>query len=150
MKGYTHVYTGNGKGKTTAAFGLAMRAIGASKEVFMAQFVKGRMYSEIRTAQQYLPSFEIKQYGLGCFIEKTPTPEDIQAAKNGLVEVSAIILSGKYDMVILDEVTIALFYKLFTIDDVINIIKNKPLDLELILTGRYAPQEIIKRADLVT
>lgn len=150
MKGYIQVYTGNGKGKTTAAFGLAMRALGASKKVFMAQFVKGKMYSEIKTAQKYLPSFEIKQYGLGCFIEKTPTKEDIEAAKNGLEEVSSIILSEKYDMVILDEVTIALFFKLFTIDDVINIIKNKPFDLELILTGRYAPQEIIDLADLVT
>jgi len=150
MKGYLHIYTGNGKGKTTAAFGLAMRALGASKKVFIAQFVKGKMYSEIKTAQRYLPSIVIKQYGLGCFIEQTPTQEDIRAAKNGLEEVTHIILSEKYDMVILDEIFIALFFQLFTVEEVLEIIKTKPRKLELILTGRYAPQEIIDLADLVT
>ncbi len=150
MKGYIHVYTGNGKGKTTAAFGLAMRAVGASKKVFIAQFVKGKMYSEIKTAQQYLQTIVIKQYGLGCFIEKTPTEEDIRAAQKGLDEVTQIISSEYYDMVILDEVFIALFYKLFKTEEVIRIMKTKPANLELVLTGRYAPQEIIDLADLVT
>ncbi len=150
MKGYIHVYTGNGKGKTTAAFGLAMRAVGASRKVFIAQFVKGKMYSEIRTAQQYLPSIVIKQYGLGCFIEKVPTKEDIHAARKGLEEVKQIIFSEYYDLVILDEVFIALFYQLFSVEELMKMIKTKPAKLELVLTGRYAPQEIIDLADLVT
>ena len=150
MKGYIHVYTGNGKGKTTAAFGMAMRAIGASKKVYIAQFVKGKMYSEILTARQYLPSITIKQYGLGCFIEKTPTEEDINAAKEGLKEVSQIIQSGKYQVLILDEIFIALFFKLISVEELILLLKTKAEDLELILTGRYAPKEIIELADLVT
>jgi cob(I)alamin adenosyltransferase len=150
MKGYIHIYTGNGKGKTTAAFGLAMRATGASKKVFIAQFVKGKMYSEIKTVQQHLPSIEIKQYGLGCFIEKDPTPEDISAARNGLEECTRILTSNKYDMIILDEVFIAIFFRLFSVDDLITLIQNKPSQLELIMTGRYAPLEIIDLADLVT
>jgi len=150
MKGYIHVYTGNGKGKTTAAFGLAMRAIGASKKVYIAQFVKGKMYSEIATVRQCLPSITIKQYGLGCFIDKIPTEKDINAAKEGLNEVTQILQSGKYHMLILDEVFIALFFKLLSIEEVILLIKKKPEDIELVLTGRYAPTEIIEIADLVT
>lgn len=150
MKGYIHIYTGNGKGKTTAAFGLALRAVGASKNIFIAQFVKGKMYSEIKAAQEYLPNIVIKQYGLGCFIEKTPTEEDIQAARKGLEDVTQIILSEKFDMIILDEVFIALFFKLFSIEELVKIIKTKPKQLELVLTGRYAPKEIIDLAELVT
>jgi cob(I)alamin adenosyltransferase len=150
MKGYIQVYTGNGKGKTTAAFGLAMRAVGASMKVFIAQFVKGKMYSEIRTSQQYLPAIVIKQYGLGCFIEKVPTKKDILAARKGLEEVKQIISKEEYDLVILDEVFIALFYQLFSVQELIKMIKTKPAKLELVLTGRYAPKEIIEIADLVT
>ncbi len=150
MKGYVQVYTGNGKGKTTAAFGLALRAAGASRKVFMAQFVKGKMYSEIKAVRDFLPTVEVKQFGLRCFIEKDPTQEDIQAAQKGLAEVKEIINAGNYNLIILDEIFIALFYKLFTVEEVIHIIRNKPENLELVLTGRYAPQEIIELADLVT
>ena len=150
MKGYTQIYTGNGKGKTTAAFGLALRATGAGKKVFFAQFVKGKMYSEIKAVREFLPNVEVKQFGLGCFIVNDPTEADIITAQKGLAEVKQIIHSEKYELVILDEIFIALFYKLFPAEEVIEIIKSKPEELELILTGRYAPKNIIELADLVT
>lgn len=150
MKGYIQVYTGNGKGKTTAAFGLALRAVGAGKKVFFAQFVKGKTYSEIEAVKHFLPDIHIKQYGLGCFIVKKPTQADIDAAQKGLDEIAAVISSGEYDMVVLDEVNIALFYNLYSLQTVLEILKAKPEATEVILTGRYAPQELIDTADLVT
>lgn len=150
MKGYIQVYTGNGKGKTTAAFGLALRAAGAGKKVYFAQFVKGKTYSEIKAIQKYVPDIVIKQFGRGCFIVKAPTSEDIQAARNGLVEVAGIIASGKYDMVVLDEATIAIYYELFSVSELIGVLLKKPEETEVVITGRYAPEELIELADLVT
>ena len=150
MKGYIQVYTGNGKGKTTAAFGLALRAAGAGMKVFIAQFVKGREYSEIFAVRDFLPSVTVKQYGLDCFIVNTPTQADIDIARKGLEEVAAVISSGKYDMVILDEANIAVYYNLFTSAELIEVIKCKPEALEIIITGRYACPEILEAADLVT
>lgn len=150
MKGYIHVYTGNGKGKTTAAFGLALRAEGAGLKVFIGQFIKGQTYHENVAAQKYLKNIELKQYGLGCFIVNTPTDDDIKAARKGLDELRKIIQKGKHDLVIMDEVNIALYYKLFEVDELIGLIRNKPDHVELVLTGRYAPPEIIEIADLVT
>jgi|ERR1035437_1710522 cob(I)alamin adenosyltransferase len=150
MKGFIQVYTGNGKGKTTAAFGLSLRAVGAGKKVFFAQFVKGKIYSEIEAVQRFLPSVTVKQYGLGCFIIKAPTQQDVDAARKGFDEVSQIIVSGKYDIVVLDEANIAIYYNLFTVEELINVLKKKPDETEIIITGRYAPQELIEIADLVT
>ena len=150
MKAYIHVYTGNGKGKTTAAFGLALRAVGAGMKIFIGQFVKGKTYNENVAIVRYLKNIRVKQYGLGCFIVNTPTEDDIKAAGKGLDEMRKIIQKGKYDMVIMDEVNIALYYKLIDIEDLLEIIKNKPEHVELVLTGRYAPQELIDKADLVT
>ena len=150
MKGYIHVYTGNGKGKTTAAFGLALRACGAGLNVFIGQFIKGQTYHENIAAQKYLKNIEVKQYGLGCFIIETPTIEDIKAARKGLEEMKKIILGRKYDVVVMDEVTIALHYKLFAVEELLEVIEKKPRHVELILTGRYAPPEIIEVADLGT
>jgi len=150
MKGYVQVYTGNGKGKTTAAIGLAVRAAGANLKVFIGQFVKGMHYSELESLKRFSDLITIKQFGRDCFIYNDPTEEDIKRARDGLKEAKEIINSGEYQVVILDEIHIALYYKLFPVDEVIDIIKNKPEDVELILTGRYAPQEIIDIADLVT
>ena len=150
MKGYIQIYTGNGKGKTTAALGLALRAAGAGKKVFFAQFVKGQIYSEVKALQLYLPMVEIKQYGLSCFIRDTPTQADIEMAKEGFKEVSEIILSGKYDIIVLDEANIAIFYKLFSANELIAVLKQKPEETEIIITGRYAAPELIEVADLVT
>ena len=150
MKGYLQVYTGNGKGKTTAAFGLALRAAGAGMKVFIAQFVKGQEYSELAAVRNFLPSVDVKQYGLDCFIINTPTQDDIDIARKGLEEVSAVIASGDYDIVILDEANIAVYYNLFTAAELLEVIKNKPEALEIIVTGRYASPQILETADLVT
>jgi len=150
MKGFIHVYTGDGKGKTTAAIGLSVRAVGAGKKVFFAQFVKGLPYSEIEQIQNHIPSITLKQYGLECFIKNAPTEEDIERAKNGLQEVKNIIQSKNYDVVVLDEANIALYYKLFSIQDFIDVVHTKAPETEVIITGRHAPNEIIEIADLVT
>lgn len=150
MKSYIHVYTGNGKGKTTAALGLALRAVGAGKKVFFAQFVKGEIYSEVEAIKKFLPAITIKQYGLSCFIYNQPSEEDIKAAQNGLLEIQKIINSAEYDMLILDEANIALHYNLFSVKEFIEIIQSRPNNLEVIITGRYAHEEIIKIADLVS
>ncbi len=150
MKGYIQIYTGNGKGKTTAALGLTLRATGAGKKVFFAQFVKGQIYSEVKALQQYLPSVEIKQYGLNCFIRNEPTQADIDSAKKGFQEVADIILSGKYDVVVLDEANIAIYYGLFSANELIEVLKKKPEETEIIITGRYAVPELVDFADLVT
>ncbi len=148
-KGYIQVYTGNGKGKTTAALGLSVRAVCAGKKVFFAQFVKGMRYSELNAAK-FLPGLEIKQFGRDCFIYKEPTEEDIEAAVKGLEECEKILASGKYDLVVLDEINIALYYKLFPLDRVLIMLDNRHEKTEVVLTGRYAPQELIDKADLVT
>ena len=150
MKGYIQIYTGNGKGKTTAALGLTLRAAGAGKKIFFTQFVKGQIYSEIKALQQYIPSVEVRQYGHECFIYDKPTQADIDSAQKGLEEVTNVILSGKYDVVVLDEASIAIFYKLFSVGELITVLKQKPESTEIIITGRYAPPELIEFADLVT
>lgn len=150
MKGYIQIYTGNGKGKTTASIGLTLRAVGAEKKVFFAQFVKGQKYSEIKVLERFAPSVIVKQYGLNCFIRKAPTQADIDAARGGLEEVSAIIKSGQYDIVVLDEANIAIFYNLFSAQELIDVLKQKPDSTEIIITGRYAVPELIEIADLVT
>ncbi len=113
MKGYVQVYTGNGKGKTTAAIGLAVRAAGANLKVFIGQFVKGMHYSELDSLKRFDDLITIKQFGRSCFIYNDPTEEDIRRAREGLAEAKEIINSGKYNVVILDEIHIALYYKLF-------------------------------------
>ena len=149
MSGYIHLYTGNGKGKTTAALGLALRVAGAGKRIFIAQFVKGMHYAELDALTRF-PEIELKQYGLDCFIVNEPTQKDIDAAREGLTEVTAIIAGNKFDIVILDELCIALHYRLFDIRDVLELLRSKPNEMEIVMTGRYAPQELYDVADLVT
>jgi len=149
MNGYIHLYTGNGKGKTTAALGLALRAAGAGKKVFIGQFVKGMHYSELDALKRF-SEITVKQYGRKCFIENEPVKEDIEAARKGLSDLAQLIPSDDYDMIIMDEVCIALYYKLFTVKELINVINNRTQNLEIILTGRYAPDELYEIADLVS
>lgn len=148
-KGYVHVYTGNGKGKTTAAVGLLVRSGLAGFNVYMGQFIKGMEYNEVKI-QKFLENVKIEQYGQDCFIEKEPTEEDVKRAKAGLEKISKILEEGNYDLVILDELTIGLFYKLFTVEDVIEILDRRKENVEVVITGRYAPEELINYADLVT
>jgi len=150
MKGYIQLYTGNGKGKTTAAFGLALRAVGAGKKVFIAQFVKGRSYSENEAIGRVLPGMRVQQYGRGCFIVNEPQREDIKAARRGLAEVEKVIRSGDYDLVVLDEACIAIYYGLFKEEELIGILDNRAPGTEIVITGRYATQGLIDTADLVT
>jgi cob(I)alamin adenosyltransferase len=148
-RGFIHLYTGNGKGKTTAAIGLALRAAGAGKKVFIAQFVKGMPYSELNLLEK-IQEISYRQFGSDCFIVNQPTEKDIELARNGLEETSGIIKSGKYDVVILDEACIAVYYKLFTSKELIKVVLSKPLPVEIVITGRYASEELIEIADLVT
>ncbi len=148
-KGYIQVYTGNGKGKTTAALGLSLRAVCAGKKVHFGQFVKGMDYSELK-AVEYLPNFTIAQYGRDCFIFNNPTDEDIRVACKGLKEIEKILQDDIHDVVVLDELNIALHYRLFSLEDVMEVLAKRKRDKEIIITGRYAPDEIIEMADLVT
>jgi cob(I)alamin adenosyltransferase len=149
-KGYVQVYTGNGKGKTTAAFGLALRAAGAGLRVFIAQFVKGMEYSELFAIKRFSDLITLRQYGRGCFIRGEPSEEDIRAARNGLAEVREILSSGKYRVIILDEANIATHFKLFPVEELLALIDDKPEDVELVITGRNADPRVMEKADLVT
>jgi len=148
--GYVQVYTGNGKGKTTAAFGLALRAAGAGLRVFIAQFVKGMPYSELKAFERFADLVTVRQYGRDCFISGQPAPEDREAARRGLAELRQLVGAGDYDIVILDEINIATRYGLLEVQDVIGLIEGRGPGTELVLTGRYANERILERADLVT
>jgi cob(I)alamin adenosyltransferase len=150
-KGMVQVYTGNGKGKTSAAFGLALRAIGRGLKVYIIQFIKGGFdYGELYIADK-LPNLKLKAFGRGKFVtEKPPAKEDVKLAEEALKLAEETVKGGEYDIVILDEINVALNLKLIKTEKVIELIKKKPKHVELILTGRYAPDEIIEAADLVT
>ena len=151
QKGLVIVITGNGKGKTTSAFGQALRAIGQGYKVFVLQFMKGRKYGEFIAAEKNLPNITIKMSGLDSFVMRDrPAAIDIEMTRKGLDIARKAITSNKYDMVILDEINVALDFKLVDLKDVMKLIKNKPAHVDLILTGRYAPKEIIKLADTVS
>jgi len=150
VKGYVHVYTGNGKGKTTAAIGLAIRAAGAGMRVYIAQFVKGMHYSELDALDRYNDRITLKQFGRDCFIKNEPTEEDIRAARQGLDEVKDVLASGDYQMVVLDEANIATRYNLFSADELVELVRSKPESVELVITGRNADPKVIAVADLVT
>lgn len=150
-KGYIQIYTGDGKGKTTAALGLAMRAVGAGFKVYIAQFLKGMKYSEHKTiAEKFKTEITLEQFGTDKYIRGNPEPEHIEVCKRGFKRIKEVLKSGEFDVVILDEIIIVLFFKIMTIEDILEIIILKPNNVELILTGRRAPQELIDRADLVT
>lgn len=147
--GKIHVYTGDGKGKTTAALGLALRAIGAGYQVYIIQFLKGQPYSELNSLKR-LPEVTIKRFGQKTYIHKKGTAQDKILAQKALSLAKKIILSKKFELVILDEIFLASFFKLLKVSDLIKLIKNKPKNVELILTGRRAPKEVIRLADYVT
>lgn len=150
-QGFVQVYTGDGKGKTSAAFGLALRAIGRGLKVYVIQFIKGGFdYGELYMVDR-LPNFKLEAFGRGEFVtEKPPGKEDVELAQEALALAEQVVKSGGYDIVILDEINVALNLKLINLAEVLELIKNKPKHVELILTGRYAPEEIIEAADLVT
>ena len=149
-KGLIHIYTGPGKGKTTAALGLGLRAAGAGYKVHVVQFMKGRRYSEIDSIEK-IPDFTISQHGRDEFVSKeNPEKIDIDLAKKGFSFAKEIIQSGKYDLIVLDEINVAIDFNLISLNDVLKLIKEKPEKLELVLTGRYANPKLIQIADIVT
>jgi len=144
-----HVYTGNGKGKTTAALGLAIRATGARKKVYIGQFIKADTYSELRCLKK-IKAISVEQFGRGCFIRGKPSRTDIMLAQKGLVRAEKKIRSGKFDVVILDEILCALDLGLLKAQDVLALMRKMPECIELVLTGRNAPIALINAADLVS
>lgn len=151
-KGCIQVYTGNGKGKTTAALGLALRAAGYGHKIYIGQFLKGQMYGELISVKKLSPLITIQQFGRKGFIHitKDVDEEDIQRAKRGLKKCLDSMLSKKFKIIILDEINVAVYFNLLSEKEVLQFLDQKPEDVEIILTGRYAPTSFIKRADLVT
>jgi cob(I)alamin adenosyltransferase len=148
--GYCHVYTGNGKGKTTAALGLALRAAGAGIRVYIAQFIKGMDYCELHALERFGDLITVEQFGRGCFIVGEPQEEDVALAKQGIERVGSILDESEYGMVILDEVNVAVHLGLLDATEIIDLIEKRSSKTEIILTGRYAHPSIIEKADLVT
>lgn len=151
-KGYVQVYTGNGKGKTTAALGLSLRAVGNGLKVYIIQFMKGSIaYGELETARRLAPDLTIVQMGRASFVDrKNPSPKDIEMARQALDHAGEVIRAGEHDIVILDELNCAVDFGLVTVEDALSIIDLKPERMELVLTGRNAHEAIVKRADLVS
>ena len=150
MKGCVQVYTGDGKGKTTAAIGLAIRALGAGWRVFIAQFLKSGEYSEHKALAELSDHRTIKTYGRNVFIKGEPEEEDRRLAQEAYQEIAEIVASGQYRLVILDEANVAVHYGLITVAQILDLIDRRAEEVELLITGRYAHSQLIERADLVT
>jgi cob(I)alamin adenosyltransferase len=168
FEGMIHVYTGEGKGKTTASLGLAMRAAGHGYKTCIIQFLKGNaVYGEQEIANKLSPYITIKPMGRGCYVQRenltkgsppaaadqpevTPWSEDIKLAQEAIALAREVLVGGEYDVVVLDEINVAIAYGLITEEMVLRLMTERPAHVELILTGRYATPEIIKKADLVT
>jgi len=149
-KGYVQVYTGDGKGKTTAALGLALRASGHGMRTYIGQFMKGQHYGELEALRDY-PLITIEQYGdVRCIRREEVTSKHVTQAQRGLERAREAMLSGRYGIVVLDEVNVTIWFGLLTVEEVLAFLDQRPEHVEVILTGRRAPQELIERADLVT
>jgi len=148
--GLIMVFTGDGKGKTTAAVGQAVRALGHGYRVFMIHFMKGRDYGEF-LATEHMPNLTVVRAGRDCFVcRDNPDPIDTELAKEGFARAEKAILSGDYDMVVLDEINVAVDYGLIAEEELLNLLKKKPDRVSVILTGRGASAELVKIADMVS
>lgn len=147
--GQIHLYTGNGKGKTTAAFGVALRTLCCGRKVYVGQFVKNVKYVECGL-MEYFKELTIEQFGKGCFIGREPDAEDVNLVRKGIDSCAEKLRSGDYDLVILDELTIAIHYSVVPVEDVIAMLNDRHPKTEVIIAGRYAPEELYEIADLVT
>jgi cob(I)alamin adenosyltransferase len=151
-KGFVQIYTGNGKGKTTAAIGQAVRAAGFGLKTYIAQFMKEYPYNELKSLKHLEEWITTEQFCGDEFVYKKELPgkKELEKAKNGLKTAKEKMLNGEYNLIILDEALVATYFKLIKTDELVELIKQKPENIELILTGRYCPEELIKLADLVT
>ncbi|MDD2605293.1 MAG: cob(I)yrinic acid a,c-diamide adenosyltransferase [Desulfobacterales bacterium] len=149
-KGFVQVYTGDGKGKTTAVIGLAVRAIGAGLRVYLAQFLKQGDYSEVKALGQFKDRITIVQFGTGSFVRGKPSDTDRALAAKGLAAARQALTSGDYDVVILDEANVAATLGLISTEAILELVKRKPETVELVISGRGADPAIIAAADLVT
>ncbi|MFW6056360.1 MAG: cob(I)yrinic acid a,c-diamide adenosyltransferase [Chloroflexota bacterium] len=151
-KGYAQVYTGNCKGKTTAALGLAFRAMGNGMKTYIGQFMKGQQYGELESARMVAPYITIEQYGKPELVHVVDPPlqEDIDMAQEGLRKARAAMMSGHYDIIVFDEILTAHCFHLISLEDMLELLKARPDCVEIVFTGRYAPQEVIDAVDLVT
>jgi len=150
-KGLVQVYTGDGKGKTTAALGTVLRALGHGLRVYIVYFMKGDYPYGERQVLSGLPNVKFASFGSREFVDPANIkPEEIEQAREALAAAREAVLSGNYDLVVLDEVNIAVAWKLVELDEVVRLIGDKPSNVELILTGRYADTKIVQQADLVT
>lgn len=148
--GTVQLYTGNGKGKTTAAVGQAVRAVGHGKRVVIIQFMKGRLYGELAAADR-IEGLTIEQFGRDEFVDRdNPAAIDVELAMKGWERAEELVRDETLDMLILDEINVAVSFGLVPLESVVSLVRNKPGDLELVLTGRYAPDELIALADTVT
>jgi cob(I)alamin adenosyltransferase len=152
FQGLIQVYTGSGKGKTTAALGLALRAAGHGMRTYFGQFLKGQPTGEIAALERVAPLIRIEQFGRRGFIRVTegPEDEDVERARQGLRKCLEAMLSGEYRIVVFDEVNTAVHLKVLEEREVLDVLDRKPPEVEAVLTGRYAPQAFLDRADLVT
>lgn len=151
-QGLVQVYTGNGKGKTTASLGLCLRAAGHGLRIHVLQFMKGStVYGELESARRLAPYLTIEQVGQDTFVSPShPDPVDVAMAQAGFDKAKKLVLSGDYDLIVLDEINCAVDFGLIALDELKDLIRNKPSHTELVLTGRGAHPDIIELADLVT
>lgn len=149
-KGYVQVYTGDGKGKTTAALGLALRASGHGLRAYVGQFMKGQHYGELEALRDH-PFITLEQYGNPrCIRREEVTADHVTQAQEGLARAREAMSSGNYDIVVLDEVNVSIWFGVLDTAEVLALLDEKPDHVEVVLTGRRAPQALIDRADLVT
>lgn len=151
-KGYIQVYTGNGKGKTTAAIGQAIRAVGNDLRVYFVQFMKNFPYGEVDMLKNLAPDMVLKRYGSDDFVFNKTAPSQAlkQEMQSGLQEALRVMQEEDFQVIVLDEILVSIYFKLFTETEVLNFLKKKPIETEIILTGRYCPDSILELADLVT
>lgn len=150
-KGLIQVYTGDGKGKTTCALGLALRAVGQGFKVFIVHFMKGRDTGESRAAARLAPEMTLRFFGRPGLINlRSPAPEDLALVREAWDLARQVIAAGEHDLVILDEINLALSYHLIPLDEALEVLQQRPPWVEVILTGRQAPPELVNIADLVT
>ncbi len=150
FRGYVQVYTGDGKGKTTAALGLSLRALGAGFRVAFVQFLKKGEYSEIRALRRFEPQVEIYQFHAGGFVKGRPDEAVRRAVAEGWQKARALILNGRYQLVVLDEINLVLSMGLLPLEEVLAVLRDRPSPVEVVLTGRGAPEALLEVADLVT